>query len=461
MGWDDIRPRSGYTMNVTGPTGLPALSRILQDENRVPKLMMFWALPSQTGLPGGTNEQRFEVAFVRIDDHVAPYSPQPDKTATQNNNLGFGVTLLWHKNFTYPLAGNRSWGFGPVSYEDKVFTLMCKESRQWWGYSIDSGELLWGPTAAQPAWDMYQVSYTGTAGGLYAYGKLFSGSYGGILYAYDMKTGKLLWNYTLTEIGYESPYGNYQISFGGIADGKVYIYSSEHSPTQPLWRGSYLRCINASDGKEIWKMLDFVSGMSIADGCIVAGNHYDNRMYVYGKGPSATTVTASPKVSVHGDGVLIEGTVTDQSPGATQIAQQRGIVVPAISDAAQEAYMEYLYAQQSYPTSASGVSVTLDTLDPNGNFVHIGTVTSDASGGFEKMFVPEVPGEYTIIATFAGSQSYGSSYAQTYLGVSEAPPATAPPEYPQPIDPTMTIVGTGIAIIIAVAVAAILILRKK
>jgi membrane-anchored protein YejM (alkaline phosphatase superfamily) len=47
------------------------------------------------------------------------------------------------------------------------------------------------------------------------------------------------------------------------------------------------------------------------------------------------------------------------------------------------------------------------------------------------------------------------------MGVSEAPLATAAPEYPQPIDPTMTIIGVGIAIIIAVAVATLLILRKS
>jgi outer membrane protein assembly factor BamB len=442
---DDILPRSGYTMNVTGPKGLPTSMRVLQDENKVPKLIVLYYL-SGVQFVGGSNEQTFEVAVVSIDEHVAPYSPFPDKTATQNDNLGFGVTLQWHKSFTYPQTDNRSWEFGPISYEDKVFTLFCKESRQWWGYSLVDGSLLWGPTKPQPEWDYYG------SGGYYAYDTLYSGGYGGVLYAYDMKTGELKWNYTLTEIGHESPYGNFQVSFGGVADGKVYLYSSEHSPTQPLWRGSYLRCINATDGTEIWKTLNFVSGMSIADGCIVAGNNYDNRMYVYGKGPSATTVTAPQTVITRGQSVMITGTVTDQSPGA------RG--TPAIADADMQAWMEYLYMQQACPTTATGVEVTLDTLDPNGNFVHIGTVTSDMSGCFKKMFTPEVPGEYTIIATFAGSESYGSSYAQAYIGVDEAPPATAGPEYPQPIDPTLTIVGIGIAIIIAVVLVGIWIKKK-
>ena len=126
----------------------------------------------------------------------------------------------------------------------------------------------------------------------------------------------------------------------------------------------------------------------------------------------------------------------------------------------QQAWMEYLYEQQAAPTNPKGVEVSLDTLDPNGNFMHIGTVTSDASGMYKKAFVPEVPGEYTIIASFAGSKSYGGSYAETAINVDEAPPATAAPEYPQPIDYTMHFVFAVIAIIIAVAIAAIWIRRK-
>ncbi|MCW4002674.1 MAG: hypothetical protein NWE95_02005, partial [Candidatus Bathyarchaeota archaeon] len=86
-------------------------------------------------------------------------------------------------------------------------------------------------------------------------------------------------------------------------------------------------------------------------------------------------------------------------------------------------------------------------------------------GTYGCLFTPEVPGTYKIIATFAGSKSYGSSFAQTYMAVGEAPPVTPPPEYPQPIDPTMTIVYAAIAIIIAVvisiAIVGLLILRKK
>jgi hypothetical protein len=57
----------------------------------------------------------------------------------------------------------------------------------------------------------------------------------------------------------------------------------------------------------------------LADGYVVGLNYYDNQIYCFGKGPSSTTVTASPKIVADGDSVMIEGTVTDQSPGTKSL----------------------------------------------------------------------------------------------------------------------------------------------
>ncbi|MCW4045148.1 MAG: hypothetical protein NWE94_06500 [Candidatus Bathyarchaeota archaeon] len=372
--------------------------------------------------------------------------------------------LLWSRTYSTNHMGHKNLTYSPSAFsiDDGYFSIRCAETMQEWVYSLATGELVWGPTP--PSDSQYDFYSTGFGASTIADGKLLYCGMGGVLRAWDIKTGKALWNYSATSIGFDSPYGaNYPISLAFVADGKAYLYSSEHSPSKPAWRGAMLRCVNLTDGKEIWTITHWGNGPSIADGYIVDLNAYDNRIYCYGKGPSATTVTAPPKVSVHGDSVLIEGYVTDQCAGAKALAEKMGYVngVPAIADADQKAWMEYLYMQRPCPTSATGVDVTLDALDPNGNFVHIGTVTSDMSGMFKKMFVPEVPGEYTIIATFAGSKSYGSSYAQTAIGVEEAPPASPPPEYPQPFDYTMHFVYAVIAIIIAIAIVGLLILRKK
>ena len=58
----------------------------------------------------------------------------------------------------------------------------------------------------------------------------------------------------------------------------------------------------------------------------------------------------------------------------------------------------------------TGVQVTLTAIDSNGVSYDIGTVTSDSKGMFKKLWVtPETEGEYSIIASFAGSDSYWSS----------------------------------------------------
>ena len=457
-GWseDDILPRSGYTMNVTGPTGLPGAITVLQDENREPRMIFGAQLSGGQGtIWGGTTNfpQELKAWCVRIDYNAVPSSPFPEKTYTQNNNLGYGVTLLWEKTIPYPLGGDKTFGgwsgnIGPKSYADDLWILECKETRQKWGYSLSTGTLKWGPTEPQDVWDMYGQ------GSKFAYGNLYSSGYAGILNCYDAETGVLEWIYEAKGIGYESPYGDYPLSIGAIADEKVYLYSSEHSPTTPLWRGSYLRCVDANTGEELWKSLNFVDGMAVADGYVVTGDWYDQRMYCYGKGPSATTVTTPDMAIPLGEGFMIKGTVTDQSAGA------KG--TPAIADEYMDEWMEYLYKQQAMPTDAVGVTVKLSTYDPNGNYQDIGTTTVDQHGNFGTMWTPPIPGEYYVMAEFEGSESYGSSSATAYMGVSEAPEATPPPPEPTPAPPTETyIAGSTIAIIAAIAVVAFLLLRKK
>jgi hypothetical protein len=352
-----------------------------------------------------------------------------------------------------------------MSPEDGVFLFKEPMTRRWWGYSLSTGQQLWGPSEPEDSWNYYGMNNDIYNGMLISYGSGMSGSH---LIAYDIKTGKVLWTYTPEQVGFESPYGTYPLQMAAICDGKIYVYSTEHSPTEPMWRGSYVRCINASNGDELWKLLCWYGSLgsgSISDGYFVTLNYYDNQIYCIGKGPSATTVTASPKISEHGTSVLIEGMVTDQSPGATAIATKLGYAngVPAIADENMEAWMEYLYEQQSMPNDATGVQVSLDTLDPNGNFVHIDTVTSDASGMFKKIWTPEVPGEYTVIASFLGTKSYGSSYAETAVGVSEAQPTPSPVEIPAYPDYTPLFTGIIIAVIIAILIGIVnlLVLRSR
>jgi hypothetical protein len=82
--------------------------------------------------------------------------------------------------------------------------------------------------------------------------------------------------------------------------------------------------------------------------------------------------------------------------------------------------MAYVYMQKPCPAEVMGVQVTLTAFDANGNAENIGTVTSDGAGVFKKMWTPQNEGEYTIVASFDGSDSYWRSYAETAVGVGPA-----------------------------------------
>jgi hypothetical protein len=130
--------------------------------------------------------------------------------------------------------------------------------------------------------------------------------------------------------------------------------------------------------------------------------------------------------------------------------------------------MEYLHTQMPidgiwHNETITGVPVSLDTLDPNGNYVHIGDVTTEGySGTFGYTWEPQVPGQYTVTATFMGDDSYSSSFATTYVSVGEAPPATATPEPPQaPPDYTPLLYALLAVGIIAIILILLVLFRKR
>jgi hypothetical protein len=379
-------------------------------------------------------------------------APQP-----QENNVG--ATLTW-------LASD------PVN---RVFMLRNKEELINYGYSMDDGSLLWTtePLPQVPDWEYFSTS------GYTAYGKLYYSGYGGIVYAFDTKDGSLLWTYgnggegNSTYTGLQTPWGLYPIHIGTIADDKIYTFSTEHSPNEPMYKDTYVRCLNATSGEELWKIMSWCNpssfmspGIATADGYIAYLNLYDHRIYVIGKGPSATSVSASPKVSVNGDSVLVEGSVIDMAAGTEQAEQAARFPdgLPAVSDESMGEWMEYVYMQKPRPTEVTGVEVIISVLDPNNNCYEVGRTTSDANGMYKLMFTPEVPGEYTILATFAGTESYWGSYAETAIGVNEAPAATPAPT-PTPASMTDTyVLGLGAGAIIAIVVVGLLLfltLRKR
>jgi hypothetical protein len=381
--------------------------------------------------------------------------------------------VLWTRTYQ-PAPGNNTRNIGAWDPTTGVFIFDDKESMAHYGYSTTDGNLLWGPVYA-PNDTTADWNFLALGQSICAYGKLYWTGYSGILYCWDDKTGNLLWTYgnggarNSTSSGFDTPYGRYPTFISVIADGKVYIDSTEHSPNSPIYKGEQMRCINATTGQEIWVMFDDGNQMyggvaPVADGYLAYLNTYDCRIYCVGKGPSALTVTAPDIAAASGQPVVIRGTITDIAAGTNQDEQAARFPngVPCVSDASQSAWMEYVYMQKPRPTDTTGVPVSINVVDSNGNYRNIGMVTSDANGVFSLTWTPDIAGTFTVFANFAGSESYWPSYAETSFAVMSATPTPSPsPQPPTPAPVEMYFAVSTIAIIAALAVATVLIVKKK
>jgi hypothetical protein len=159
--------------------------------------------------------------------------------------------------------------------------------------------------------------------------------------------------------------------------------------------------------------------------------------------------------------------VTDIAAGTEEHEQAARFPngLPAISDDYMDPWMAYVYMNQPLPTDAEGVEVWIDVIDANGNYRNIGTTTSDLSGFYHFTWEPDIPGDYTVIATFAGTESYWPSYSETAFTVME-PPAATPGPTPTPASVAdmyflPVSIGMIVAIVIVLVLLVILLLRKR
>jgi outer membrane protein assembly factor BamB len=425
-----------------------------------------WNVTIPTGLPGSVDKVREGIIlgtnfdkYLLSDDYIVMWaiSIKPGQEGT----------LFYNRTFAIPINAGH-YDVQDASVEDDVFCVSVAESRQHWGFRLSTGEKLWGPTESQQYTDNWGYS-SSNSWDIIVEGKYISGNYGGTVICRNVTTGETLWTYDI-----EDPYNEvlqntkWRFRPAFVADGKLYLENTEHNPFDPQHRGCPFLCLDLETGELIFRIpyrgSEWSSTPIIGDSIIAMYNNYDQRIYAIGKGPSATTVAASPKVSVHGDSVLVEGIVTDISPGTEQYALRARFPhgVPAVCDENMSDWMLYVYNQFARPADVVGVEVVVEVLDPNNNFYEVGRATSDADGFFSCAFTPEVPGKYTIIASFEGSGAYYGSHAKTAVNVEEAPAATpAPTPTPAPMTDTY-VLSTGIAILIAVIIGfALLLLRKR
>ncbi len=379
--------------------------------------------------------------------------------------------LLYMKNIDIDdEATNQNILFERATGAEERFVGLEVPSCTFYIWDMSNGNLV-ATTDAQSDWQAYGyftwpslISQTQTK---MAYGILYTGGYTGAVSAYSLADGSLLWRDIYPSGGEKIP--NFVQMIGMIADGKIYVGTHEHSADTPLYKGERLHCLNATTGETIWDLSGWAYPMTFAtaDGVLIYWNNYDAQVYAIGKGPTDLQVDA-PKTAIDlGRSLVISGTVMDISAGTKQNEQAMRFPngVPAVSEDSQTQWMAYVYMQKGRPTNTTGVPITLSVVDANGNYRDIGTTTSDAMGAFSYKWTPDIEGKYTVFASFAGSESYWSSYAETSLAVDPAAPTLAPTETPaQPMSDTYfvpAVAGIIVAIIVVGLILALLMLRKR
>ncbi len=448
------RPPRGETLN--GTTGI----------------MWTKDVPSLTTNPSLT--ALFPDAIVAI-----AFSPQQNSRGRYTQETGwlhYGISLkpgqegqlLWSK--TREVTGNRTLMItgarGTVATEG-IYTGLLKETKQYIGYDAYTGNQLWITEPVESDWAMYQMG-----GQTIAYGKFYTATYSGEINAYDIKTGETAWTYFSGSSGLATPYGQYPFCAGvtgsasvvSVADGKVYAVNNEHSPSMPLYKGYKMHVIDTETGEGVWSITGWYQHPVIADGIVLSLNAADNRIYSFGKGPSSMTVEAPISGVTLGSSVVIRGTVQDISAGTLQVASRFPNGVAAVSDESMSAWMEYVYMQMPRPTNTTGVEVSLSVIDANGNYRDIGTTISNSDGFFTFNWKPDIEGQYTVYASFDGSESYWSSHAVTAFAVDPAPATPAPTDAPAQSAADLYFVPAiaGLfAFVAIIGVVIILVLRKR
>jgi hypothetical protein len=330
---------------------------------------------------------------------------------------------------------------------------------------IQNGDILWETEIGDYPWGefwLYDVA---------AYSDMVLGvGYTGV-WAINETNGDIVWHYADPAVPFETPYNSnfteevYAVQTIRVADGKVYVQNNEHTPTQPATRGWGLICLNVTNGDFMWK----ISGANLgpggaSQGYLTASSSYSGYFYVLGKGKTALTLNAPQTALTPGQGVVVAGTILDMSPAQPGTA--------CVSSDSMSTWMDYLHHQMPmdgyyHNVTITGVPISIDAVDPNGNFVHVADVTSDSSGAFGYTWiVPSMAGDYKIIATFMGDDSYGSSYSTVFVNVAEGgkPTPTPTPTGGGTVATTadlMTYFIIGIVVIlIAIGIIGALVLRR-
>lgn len=414
---------------------------------------LIWTRP----LPTPLNFRDLSIFGMSTDGSIIVLRNNPNQYWGYNAKDG---SPLWNLTLNYPVLYNEEmtlYGVDDFFVFDPVETTFhC--------YSMKTGGLLWtSPSYKGSPWATTWTVYGAETND---YENLYLMFEDGTISALNLANGKEIWR---SQAIPSTEFPNNAVPFVCgmlMVGGNIYAYGGYTIlyQTNPMPRQSILACVNATTGDITFTLNGGTLPVGAANGYVITQGMFDGNIYCVGKGPTQTTVIAQQQL----DGsTLIQGSVIDKSPAAQEYASQVKFAngVPAVADEDMSEWMDYLYMQNATllndPSAQKGVTVRLSVVDPNGNGYEIGTVTSDSTGLYKLKWTPEIEGEYTVYATFDGSDSYWGSYATTALSVSEAV-ATATPEQTQTTqDNTTLLYGILVAVIVAIVIGLVALFRKR
>jgi len=460
-----------------GMTGSNNPQNVAQNTFRAMQTGYIWDMPVQQNLSGVDFDPNLSLSGITGNELVLTSGSTSHGThgymliASMDVNTG---AWLGAANITYPQS-NAMLPYTRVStvFGDGIYAI---------NNLVNYNVVAYKTKDCTKAWEVAMTGYNGAQPNLYdLYGVrtytakdsfLFCGL-GGDIWSLDSRTGALNWYTNTTTLqgssGLETPYNVWPLWVFGSScvSNEIAYIAGGHEYNPPLYHGCQIFAINTTDGSLVWKELDTsVTSSAIAYGKLVTLNAYDNQLYCRGKGPSGTTVSA-PSVGVTtSTPITISGTVMDVSPGTQQqlVASNYPYGLPCISDETQSLFMEAVYQQQPMYSNMTGVPVTISVIDSNNNLRDIGTTTSNVMGNFGFTWTPDISGNYQVIATFTGSNSYYPSSSSTFFFAGETPtqaPVVTPVSNAATTADLMTYLAAGvIAIIIAIAIVGLLLFRK-
>jgi outer membrane protein assembly factor BamB len=277
--------------------------------------------------------------------------------------------------------------------------------------------------------------------------------------AVDLTSGKILWTYdAFYDPGYAGQWGVDNVA--GVLFNAGHVYFNE-------WYN--LVCLDAVTGNLTWSV--YLNRESMNPITMYGGKLYDTtyffQVYVInaatgakesylpcGNEPTTPTPYAGNLYVASGNFNITCYTQAPLTMGPTVVSTEMTLNVS--SNTVTKGNVVYITGHISNVNSPVNATVTVD--NPDSTYVNI-PVLADANGNFIVDYVPDTAGQLTLSASWNGDALHTAACSNTVSLTVVEPTPTPPPAAQAPVG-TYFIVST-IATIVAIAIAVVIIVRKR